>query len=236
MELSIDLPEVLSGARKTVRVTRERTCDFCSGTGAEKGSEIVTCSECSGTGQISRSAQSFFGVIQQRYVCPKCRGSGRVPEKPCRKCGGEGRREEASELSIDIPAGIEDGQTLRVRGEGDAGRRNATAGDLYVTVRVLPHKVFMRDGTDIKNETTISVLDAILGSDIEVSTLHGSVILRIPEGTQPGQVFRLKGKGVPRLNTSRMGDHYVTVKVEVPKKLSRSERKLLEELRDIRRQ
>lgn len=235
MELSIDLPEVLSGARRKVSVSLERICKKCKGTGAEEGAQIVTCVECSGTGQISRSAQSFFGVIQQRSICSKCRGSGRVPEKPCRECGGEGRREETFELSIDIPAGIEDGQTLRVRGEGDAGRRNATAGDLYVTVRVSPHKVFVRDGVDIKNETTISVLDATLGAEIEVSTLHGSVILRVPEGTQPGQVFRLKGKGVPRLNTSRMGDHYVTVHVEVPKKLSRAERKLLEELRDIRR-
>ena len=234
MEMTIDLQDIVAGVRKTVTVTKLVSCDTCKASGAEPGSSKITCKECGGTGQVTRSAQSFFGTIQQRFVCPKCRGSGKVPEKPCRTCGGEGRREERTELTIDIPAGIDDGQTLRMRGQGDAGRQGTQAGDLYVHVRVRPDARFQRDGTDIHNTFVIPVQDATLRTTITVPTLHGDVTLKVPEGTQPGQVFRLKGKGVPKLNTTRMGDHYVTVQIEIPKKLSRAERKLLEEWRDLR--
>ncbi|OGJ56569.1 molecular chaperone DnaJ [Candidatus Peribacteria bacterium RIFCSPHIGHO2_02_FULL_52_16] len=233
MEIAIDLHEVLKGAAKTVRIERNRSCETCGGSGAEKGSALTRCTECGGTGQVERQTQSFFGMIRQRFVCPQCKGSGKVPEKPCKECKGEGRRPIQEDLRIDIPAGIEDGQSLRLRGEGDAGRQGKSAGDLYVHVRVKEDPRFVRDGTDVRTITTISALDAILGTEIDVETLQGSVTLRIPEGTQPAQVFRLKGKGLPLLNSSRMGDHYVTVEIEIPKKLSRAERKLLEEWKKL---
>src|SRR3989338_7089773 len=233
MDMTIDLQDVVAGARKKVTVTKLAACNTCKGSGAETGSAKITCKECGGTGQVTRSAQSFFGTIQQRFICPTCRGSGKFPEKPCRTCGGEGRTEERIELTIDIPAGIDNGQTLRMREQGDAGRQGTQAGDLYVHVRVRPDPRFEREDTDIRSAVTIPVQDAILGTTITVPTLHGDVTLKIPEGTQPGQVFRLKGKGIPKLNTTRMGDHFVTVQIEIPKKLSRAERKLLEEWREL---
>ena len=233
MNLSIELSDVLKGVTKTVRVERNRSCETCGGSGAEKGSELMRCTECGGTGQVEQQTQSFFGMIRQRFVCPKCRGSGKVPEKPCKECKGEGRKPVQEDLRIDVPAGIEDGQSLRLRGEGDAGRQGKSAGDLYVHVHVKEDQRFVREGTDVRTTATISAVDAILGTEIDVETLQGFVRLRIPEGTQPNQVFRLKSKGLPLLNSSRMGDHYVTVEVEIPKKLSRAERKILEEWKSL---
>lgn len=229
--VQIDLRDVVLGRTIDLSVRKFVACSVCSGSGNESGSSLVTCRECGGTGQVTRTTQSFFGTIQQRFVCSRCSGSGKVPEHPCKNCSGEGRFQEAAVVSVSIPPGIEDGQTLRLRGQGDAGRQGAPAGDLYVTVEVRSDPRFTRDGDDIRSMTTISVLDALLGTEISVDTVHGSVSLKIPEGTQPAQVFRLKGKGLPRLQSSRIGDHYVTVNVEIPKKLSRSERKIVEEWR-----
>ncbi len=230
-ELTVTIPflESVTGARKTFSIRTFVTCDHCNGSGAEKGSAVVTCKECGGTGQVTRTAQSFFGTIQQRTLCPVCRGSGKVPEKPCSQCRGEGRLQRSHEVVVDIPPGIDDGQRLRLRGQGDAGRQGSAAGDLYVQVRVQPDKRFRREGDDVHTELTVFALDAILGAERPVETVHGPVMLKIPEGTQPDQVLRIKGKGMPVLNTSRHGDQYVTVKVEIPKKLSREERKILEE-------
>ncbi|MDD5751872.1 MAG: DnaJ C-terminal domain-containing protein, partial [Candidatus Peribacteraceae bacterium] len=156
------------------------------------------------------------------------------PEQPCRKCGGEGRTEERGEVSVHIPAGVQDGQTLRLRGEGGAGRRSAAAGDLYVVIRVRPDKRFERDGDDIRTTLSVPVVDAILGTEVSMETVHGPMTLKIPAGTQPGQVMRLKAKGLPVLNSSKMGDHFVTINVEVPTRLSRAEQKLVEEWRRVR--
>jgi len=234
VEATIALQEVLTGAKHTVRLRRLNACDTCKGSGAEPGSKVITCTDCGGTGQVVRTAQSFFGTVQQRVVCQRCHGSGQVPEKACTKCRGEGRIAEDSSFIVDIPAGIEDGQTLRLRGEGDAGRRKSTAGDLYVHIHVTQDPRFERDGADIRSEVSVPVLDAILGKEITIETVHGKISLKVPEGTQPDQVFRIKGKGLPLLNTSRTGDHYVTANVIVPTKLSRSERKILEEWKKIR--
>ncbi|MBI3331506.1 molecular chaperone DnaJ [Candidatus Peregrinibacteria bacterium] len=229
VEITIDFADVVTGATKKLSLRRQRACETCKGSGAKPGSKVVTCSECGGTGQVTRSAQSFFGTIQQRFVCPRCKGSGKVPEEPCGTCKGEGRVSETSTIEVKVPSGIHDGQTLRLRGEGDAGRTGTAAGDLYVHIRVRPDPRFERDGDDIRTETPLSAVDAILGTEIPIETVHGAVTLKIPEGTQPHQIFRLKGKGLPVLNSSRFGDHYVTVDVEIPKKLSRAERKLVEE-------
>jgi molecular chaperone DnaJ len=233
-DVVIDLAEVVTGAKREVKVKRLEACDRCEGAGAEPGSKLQTCSECGGTGQVTRVAQSFFGAIQQRTVCPRCKGAGKVPEKPCTKCSGEGRVQTTTIMTIDVPAGIADGQTLRLRSEGGAGRRGAQAGDLYVHVHVRPDPRFERDEEHIRSNVEISALDAILGATVEVETVQGNVSLKIPEGTQPDQVMRIKGKGLPILNTSRFGDHFVTVKVKVPTKLSREERRLLEEWKRVK--
>ncbi|NOS68160.1 MAG: molecular chaperone DnaJ, partial [Candidatus Peribacteraceae bacterium] len=229
ISVTINFMESVSGVARELRIRKLGSCKTCSGSGAEPGAKLVTCEECGGTGQVVRQSQSFFGMLQQAVLCPKCRGSGKVPEKPCKTCSGEGRIAEDSNVSIDIPAGIADGQSLRIRGSGDAARQNGTSGDLYVRITVTPDKRFVRDGDDIRMEIVITVPDAILGTDISIETVLGPTTLKVPAGTQSGQVFRIKHKGMPVLNASRFGDHYVTVTVEIPAKLSREERKLVEE-------
>lgn len=233
VELTIEFTDSVAGAQKKIRLNRLRSCATCSGTGAAEGSSLTTCTTCSGTGQITRTAQSFFGAVQQTSICNSCRGSGKVPENPCHTCNGEGRQQITEEVPIDVPAGISDGQALRVQGAGEAGRQGTQAGDLYVHIRVKQDARFEREGDDVRSTETISVLDALLGTELSVTTVLGKVTLKVPEGTQPNQVFRLKDKGMPVLNTSRHGDHYVTITVEVPKKLSRRERNLLEEWRGL---
>lgn len=234
IEVQVDLIDVVKPVAKTINQRSLKPCKTCDGSGAEPGSKLVTCDQCSGTGQVVRSTQSFFGTIQQRTMCPKCKGSGKVPEKPCRTCGGEGRTADTQDITIQIPAGIEDGQTLRVTGGGDAGRRSGASGDLYVHVRVRPDPRFERDGADIRTEAVLHVLDAMLGTEIETETVHGPVRLAVPAGTQPGQILRIKGKGMPVLSSSRTGDHYVTIVVDIPKKLSRDEKRIMEEWREAR--
>ncbi len=231
--ITIDFPASVTGLERTVQVRRLTPCKTCGGDGAEPGSKVIACPECGGTGQVTRTAQSLFGVIQQRTVCPRCRGSGRVPEQACRTCGGEGRVTETAVIPVQVPAGIADGQTLRLRGEGEAGAREAPSGDLYVHVTVRPDPRFERDGDDIRSHAEVSVIDAILGTDTEIETVHGKATVKVPEGTQPGTVLRLKGKGMPVLNASRHGDHYVEIRVKIPARLSRAERKLLEEWRKL---
>lgn len=228
VEINIPFADVIAGAKRTMRLRRIVTCKTCTGAGTRHGSEIVSCTTCGGTGQVTRTTQSFFGPISQRSVCGECMGSGRVPKDPCTSCKGQGRVEETSDVTINIPAGIDTGQTLKVRGEGDAGVRNAVAGDLYVRIHVEPDPLFERDGADIHSRHTIPVIDAILGNTATVQTVQGQSTLQIPEGTQPGQIFRIRGKGLTHLGRSSYGDHYVTIQVEVPKKLSKSERKIME--------
>ncbi len=231
VRLSVTLAEAFTGNRKTVRMRKLVTCVACGGSGGKDGAKKVSCRECNGTGQVTRTAQSFFGMIQQSMVCDRCKGSGKVPETPCPTCTGEGRGEGREEVTVEIPRGISDGQTLRVRGKGEAGRQGAIAGDLFVHVRIDPDHRFEREGDDLRASVTIPLTDAVLGTTVSVPTLADPVTLKIPEGTQPGQIFRIKGGGMPILGTSRFGDLYVRAEVEVPKRLSRAERKLWEELR-----
>jgi molecular chaperone DnaJ len=228
------LKDAFSGTERTVEMRAAVACDTCKGTGAAEGSALVTCDTCSGTGQVVRTSQSFFGTIQQSVVCDECAGTGKKPEKPCRTCKGDGRVEARHTVTVRIPPGIHAGQRLKLTGQGGAGLRSAEAGDLYVHIDVAADDHFLRDGDDIRSAHTVHVTDAILGGDADVETLHGSVTLKIPEGTQPGTVLRIKSKGMPVLSTSRFGDHYVQVDIEIPKRLSRSERKLVEEWRELR--
>lgn len=231
VEIAVEFAEAVSGMQREFTIEKMVNCVDCDGAGMQKGSKMSKCSECNGTGQVTRTQQSFFGAIRQSFVCPICSGSGEVPDDPCKKCHGEGRRQERANIKVEIPAGVHDGQTLRIREQGNAGRRGEPAGDLFVHVRVREDKHFARNGDDIHTTVTVSAIDATLGTKVSVKTVHGNVSLTIPEGTQPNQVMRIKGKGMPIVGTSRTGDHYVTVQVEIPKKLSKKERKLLEELR-----
>ncbi len=234
VQVGITFAESVSGKSETISLRRLVTCDTCGGNGAAKGSEIVTCTECGGTGQVTRQARSFFGVIQQRTICGVCKGSGKIPKEPCAACDGEGRIAKTESVTVQIPAGIADGQTLRVTGGGDAGRRGEKPGDLYVIVSVREDARFVRDGDDIRTSVTLHPIDAILGTTLDVETVHGPVEVKVPEGTQPGTILRVRGKGMPILGTHRTGDQYVAVDIEIPTKLSRAERKIVEEWKAAR--
>lgn len=232
--VEVDMREVLSGKVQIVLLRRMKRCEVCKGSGAEEGAHVLPCTECRGTGHVSRTSRSFFGVIQQSHLCTECHGAGKKAERYCRVCGGEGRLSTQGEVHVTIPPGIHSGQTLRVRGEGEAGWRGGTSGDLFVTVHVRSDPQFDRDGDDVRSDASITLLEALLGGEVIVATVQGTVTLKIPEGTQPGQVFRLRGKGFPILGSGRFGDHYVAVAINIPSRLSRAERKLLEEWRDMR--
>ncbi len=232
VRITIELADVVTGVQKTINLQKIVACTECNGSGSE-GGETQKCTECGGTGQVVKTAQSFFGSIQQAMVCRACSGAGQVPKNPCKKCNSEGRRQEKTEVTLDIPAGIEDGQTLRVNGQGNAGKRGTPAGDLYVILQVKEDARFQRHGNDIHAPTSISVVDAILGCSISVPTVHGDVTLKVPAGTQPQQVLRIQGKGLPQLSSSRMGDHYVTIHVDIPKKLSRKEKGIIEQWKEM---
>jgi molecular chaperone DnaJ len=226
--------EAVTGVKKTLRIQRLGACDRCSGSGSEDGSKRVGCTPCGGTGQVTRVAQSFFGAIQQRVVCETCRGSGTVPEKPCRSCEGTGRKAVREDITVEIPAGISEGQTLRVRGSGDKGMPGQSDGDLFVVVQVREDARFRREGDDIHTTLGVHPTDVLLGATLSVETVHGPVDIEVPAGTQPGQILRIRAKGMPALGTSRHGDHYVQIDVLIPKKLSREERRLVEEWRQAK--
>jgi len=232
--VEIELKDVLEKKTVQFRLSRVRSCETCAGSGAAKNAKVVTCTTCGGTGQVTRVAQSIFGAVQQRSVCTVCQGSGTIPEAPCGTCKGEGRTQQTETVSVDVPAGIDDGQQLRLQGQGDAGFRGQQPGDLFVTVRVKPDRRFEREGADMRSTVKVPAVDAILGAQIDVETIHGPVTVTLPAGTQPGQVLRLKAKGLPELGRSRTGDHYVEVAIEIPTKLSKQERKILEEWKEAR--
>lgn len=229
--IEISLEDSFHGTTKTIRLKKSVVCTTCNGSGDTKGSSKVTCKTCDGTGQVTKRVQSFLGVIQQSVICSECRGSGKISEKPCATCSGEGRTRGSEDVSVEVPRGIQDGQTLRIRGKGESGRQGTPAGDLFVHIRIHPDARFEREGDDLKISHTIAVVDAVLGTEADIPTFDGTVTLKIPAGTQPNQVLRVKGKGMPILSSSRMGDLYVTIEIAVPKKLDRKERKLWEELR-----
>jgi len=235
VEVSIPFSDAVKGAERTITFTTQITCDECAGNGSAQGSKTVTCTECSGTGSVQRTAKSLFGAIRQSVVCPTCSGIGKVPEKPCKKCGGDGRVSGKKTVNVRIPAGIDDGQTMRLTGEGEAGRQGVQSGDLLVHVRLEQDARFERQGDDIRSTLPLSVIDAVLGTEADIETVHGKTTVSIPAGTQPGQVLRLKGKGMPVLSTNRHGDHYVTVDILVPTKLSREEKRLFEDLKKAQR-
>ncbi|RMF23813.1 MAG: molecular chaperone DnaJ [Cyanobacteria bacterium J083] len=235
LDLKLEFRDAIFGGEKQIRIPHLEKCKNCNGTGAKPGTGAKTCSTCNGSGQVRRAARTPFGSFAQVSACPTCDGSGQVIEEKCEVCHGAGRVQETKKLKITIPPGVDSGTRLRVSGEGDAGIKGGSPGDLYVYLFVESDPEFTRDGINIKSEVTISYLQAILGSKISVKTVDGTEELTIPPGTQPGTVLTLENRGVPKLgNPVSRGDHLITVKVEIPTRLSSEERELLEKLAKIR--
>ncbi|MBQ5440479.1 MAG: molecular chaperone DnaJ [Clostridia bacterium] len=226
---SISFEEAAKGCKKTISYARIENCDVCDGSGARKGSSPKTCSACGGTGHVTVNSRTPFGVVQTSRACDNCNGKGRVIDDPCPRCDGKGRIRKKKEEEINIPAGIDDGQRLSMSSRGNAGINHGPAGDLYITVNVRPHAMFERKGNDVYCELPITFVQACLGAEVVVPTLDGKVTYTIREGTQPGDRFRLKGRGIVSLNGRGKGDQYVTVTVEVPKNLSKRQKELLQE-------
>jgi molecular chaperone DnaJ len=228
--MEISLEEAFAGKTAQIRVPTSITCDVCSGSGAKPGTQPKTCSTCQGSGRV-RAAQGFFSIER---TCPTCHGRGQIIPDPCTKCQGQGRVTEERSLSVNIPAGIEDGTRIRLQGEGEAGTRGGPAGDLYMFLSVKPHEFFQRDGADLYCAVPISMTTAALGGTIDVATLDGTKSrVTVPEGTQAGKQFRLKAKGMPVLRSAQVGDLYIQVQIETPQKLNKRQRELLQEFEQI---
>ena len=225
--LQLTFEEAVFGCEKSVSVTRNESCKDCGGTGAKKGTSPETCPVCRGSGQVQSTQRTPFGVFSSSSPCQNCKGTGKIIKEPCPSCKGEGRVRKTRTIRVKIPAGIDDGQTISLRGEGNGGTQGGPAGDLYVTVYVKEHKMFKRDGQDIILEMPISFAQAALGATLTVPTVDGKVQYDLPEGTQTGTVFRLRGSGVPSINGRGRGDQYVKVNVEIPRNLNHEQKELL---------
>ena len=222
-ELRLDLEKAVHGDTVTIEVPSQVTCESCDGSGAKKGTIPDQCSTCGGAGQV-RMQQGFFSIQQ---TCPACKGAGTIISDPCDDCHGRGRVRKTRTLSVKVPAGVDAGDRIRLAGEGEAGRNGGPPGDLYVEIRLEPHKIFMRDGADLSCEVPISFATAALGGEVELPTLDGNVSLKVPAGTQSGKVFRLRGKGVTTVRDPRTGDLFAKVAVETPVNLTNEQRELL---------
>lgn len=222
-ELKLDLERAVKGEAVTIDVPTQVGCESCSGSGAAKGSEPVKCSTCGGAGQV-RMQQGFFSIQQ---TCPACKGAGTVIADPCGVCHGRGRVSKTKSLSVKVPAGVDDGDRIRLSGEGEAGRNGGPPGDLYVEIRITPHKIFDRNGADLSCEVPVSIATATLGGEVELPTIDGNVSLKVPAGTQSGKVFRLRGKGVTTVRDRRVGDLFAKVSVETPINLTDEQASLL---------
>lgn len=231
VDVEISFAEMAHGAEKELELYKRARCSVCEGSGVESGSKKVECEACKGEGQIRTNRRTILGTFQQVSTCPECQGEGKIPEKKCKKCGGDGRVREYEKVKIKIPAGIKAGQTIRLENIGEAGEKGGEAGDLYVNVHVAPDKRFERKDDDIYSESKISFSQAALGDKIEVETIDGAVKLKIPSGTQSGEVFRLKGHGVKHLSRFGHGDQYVKIQVVTPQGLTREEKEIFEKLK-----
>lgn len=227
VDMELTFEEAAFGTKKEINLTREESCDECGGSGAAKGTTAEVCQACHGSGQVRTTQNTVFGSFSSTQQCTACHGTGRIIRTPCKKCGGKGRIRRARRISINVPAGIDNGQAITLRGEGEQGKRGGAAGDLYVYFSVKPHKLFKRRGNDIYLEVAVSFANAALGAEITVPTLEDSIKYKIPEGTQPGTVFRIRGKGIKRLGCNDRGDMYITVGVEIPRRLSSKQKELL---------
>lgn len=230
IDVEISLAEAFSGTEKTVPLRRKVVCKTCTGTGGKPGSKEETCKTCQGRGQIRKTIRTMLGTFEQPSICDTCHGRGKTWSERCTTCSGQGRVTETEHLSITIPAGIDDGQALSMAGKGEAGEHGTPPGDLIIGVHVKRDANLKRQGTTILSEKKLSLAEAALGASIAIATLHGEVKIKVPAGTQPGEVFRLRGKGMPALQGRHVGDHMVTMRIEIPKKLSREAKRAFETL------
>lgn len=228
VNLRISFEEAVFGCEKTVKIARNEKCSECSGTGAARGSSRKTCTVCGGSGQVKTVQKTPFGAFQSVRTCDTCGGSGSIIEKVCPTCGGSGFEKKSKNLTINIPAGVDNDTVLPLRGEGEAGEHGAENGDVYIYITVNAHEFFVREGKDIYLNVPITYAQAALGCELSIPTLQGRVKLKIPEGTQPEQKFRIKGKGITTLRGFGKGDMYVTVKLEVPTRLNSVQKKALQ--------
>ena len=225
--ISISFMEAAHGCKREITITRMETCPDCHGSGAANGSSADVCPDCGGTGQVRVSQRTPFGMMQSTTTCSRCGGKGRIIRDPCKKCSGSGRVRVSKKLEVSVPAGIDDGQTFVLRGQGDAGRNGGPSGDVNVTVNVRPDPIFERDGYDVWCDVPLTYAQCAIGDEITVPTVDGKIRYNVPEGTQPGTVFRMRGKGIPYVNGRGRGDHLVRVTLEVPKKLNFQQKEAL---------
>ena len=225
--LSVEFTEAAFGCEKSITIDRSEQCPTCKGKGCAPGTTPEVCTECHGTGTVTQAQRTPFGMMQSQTVCPKCRGKGQIIHQPCPDCRGAGAVRKRRTIQVNIPAGIDNGQTISLRGQGHSGKNGGPAGDLLITVMVRPHEIFRRDGTAVFCEAPITFTQAVLGGTLEIPTIDGKVKYDIPEGTQTGTVFRLRGKGIPVLNGRGRGDQYVTVNIETPRNLTREQKDAL---------
>ncbi len=233
-DITIDFEDAAFGTEKEIQFERMDKCKECDGKGYRKDSDVEECSHCNGSGRVTKDVRTPFGLFRQSATCNHCSGEGRAIKNPCKECNGTGKSSKRVKLNVKIPAGVDDGSTLRIGGEGMAGERSAGAGDMYIVVHVRPHKYFARDGTDLHIEVPISYAQAVLGAKIEVPTLEKPVNMKVPAGTESGTTFRLEGKGMKDVDGWGYGDLLVKVNIEVPKKLSKKEKELIEKLAGVK--
>jgi molecular chaperone DnaJ len=232
IDVEIDFKEAAFGVEKEISLRKQNTCEICKGTGGEPGSKIDTCGTCHGQGQVTQTQRTFLGAMQTVVACSDCQGSGKKPSKKCKHCHGMGVAQSNSNVTVKIPGGIDNGQSIRLDRYGEAAPHGGVPGSLYVRVRVKPLKGFARDGYDVYAEEEINFVQAVLGDTIEVHTLDEVVKLVVPEGVESGQLIRIKHKGMNRLEGGSRGDHYVKIKIKIPKKIGKDVRKKLEELKN----
>ena len=232
MSVSISFEEAAFGCEKSVTLDRYEQCDSCHGSGCAAGTSPEVCPDCHGTGTVQVRRQTPMGVFATTSPCGRCGGKGRIIHQPCPDCHGSGSVRKRRTIQATIPAGIDDGQTISIRGQGHAGVNGGPAGDLLITITVRPHEIFRREGTSVLCDAPITYAQAVLGAELEIPTIDGKVKYTLPEGTQTGTTFRLKGKGIPSLNGGRRGDQYVTVHIETPRNLNREQKEALRKFAD----
>ena len=225
--ITISFEEAAFGCKKEISYNRIEKCSDCSGTGAKKGTSPTTCTVCGGSGSVRTQTRTPLGIMQSTRACDTCRGTGKIIKEPCQNCRGTGNVKLTKKLEVNIPAGIDEGQKIALRGEGNTGKNGGPSGDLIIGINVRPHAIFERDGSDIYCEVPVTFVDAALGAEIDIPTLEGKQKYEIPEGTQNGTTFTLRGKGIPRVNSKSRGELYLTINVEVPKNLNSEQKELL---------
>ncbi len=233
VDVTLDFFDTVKGVDKTIKLYKHDVCQRCQGTGGEPGSKTVGCKTCNSSGRVERAQRTIFGTVQMATVCPDCQGTGSIPDKRCNECNGVGVKRREKELTVQIPAGVSDGEALKLEGEGEHPGRGGRPGDAFIRLRVKKHPVFTREGNDVLSTVQIPYSTLALGDSVDIDTVDGPGSLKIPEGTQAGTVFKLRAKGIPFFRSHGRGDHYVTVQPIVKDHLTKEQKRLLEDLRKM---